>query len=340
MIRVSSAVFGFSAITFLFSSIGFSSNFTSNSLQQASLEQAGSNYTGSIKELANKAKSVVDDGLGQFNDATLPHQAKDLRKQIVRLRDLLDVFPHNFSHELKLWDDVRDGLDDGYTVVGDYKDLFDTNTDAVKALEEGGQPEYADAKKIASRRKKVLAWKEIYFADGGLAEKIVLLFDDIRELDSENIQPSKKYSDFFWGGVAALPSPRLAPAQNARILIDAQAEVAVAEHPEVLAIKNPSTEHNELVFHDHRKRLRTIAKVCNVANLLSAETCRADAVKAVESLVVELGEIEDLIITGRHLDEDGKDKKAEDAYKKAEKKFTKLKKEYEGRNMLEALSRL
>ncbi|MEY3902924.1 MAG: hypothetical protein RL189_2230 [Pseudomonadota bacterium] len=333
-------VLGFSAITFLCSSAGFSSDFPPNLAQQVSDPTQKQNYTSSISKLAIKAKSVVDAGLREFNDATLPHQAKDLRKQIVRLRDILDVFPHNFSRELKLWDDVRDGLDDGYTVVGDYKDLFDTNTDAVKALEEGGQPEYADAKKIASRRKKVLAWKEIYFADGGLAEKIVLLFDDIRELDSENIQPSKKYSDFFWGGVAALPSPRLSPAQNARVLIDAQAEVAAAEHPDVLAIKNPSTEHNELVFHDHRKRLRTIAKVCNVANSLSAETCHADAVKSVEALVVELGEIEDLIITGRHLDEDGKEKKADEAYKKAEKKFSKMKKDYEGRDMLEALSRL
>jgi hypothetical protein len=340
MIRVGLTVFGFSAFTFLCSSNGFSSDLANSTGQQATQAQPSTNYTGSIKELAIKAKSVVDAGLREFNDATLPHQAKDLRKQIVRLRDLLDVFPHNFAHELDLWDDVRDGLDDGYTVVGDYKDLFDTNRDAVKALEEGVQPEYADSKKLASRRKKVLAWKETYFAEGGLAEKIVLLFDDIRELDSENVQPSKKYSNFFWGGVAALPSPLLAPAQNARVLIDAQAEVAVAEHPDVLAIKNPSTEHNELVFHDHRKRLRTIAKVCNVANSMSAETCRADAVKAIESLVVELGEIEDLIITGRHLDEDGKEKKAEEAYKKAEKKFFKLKKEYAGKNMLEALSRL
>lgn len=328
------------AVGSLFFQAGCSSDSALSSTYQARQVPPGSNYISSIRELAIKAQSVVDAGLGEFNEATLPHQAKDLRKQIVRLRDLLDVFPHNFAHELELWDDVRDGLDDGYTVVGDFKDLFDTNTDAVKALAEGAQPQYADKKKLAARRKKVLAWKETYFAEGGLAEKIVHLFDDIRELDSENVEPSKKYSNFFWGGVAALPSPLLAPAQNARVLIDAQAEVAVAEHPDVLAIKNPSTEHNELVFHDHRKRLRTIAKVCNVANSLTAETCRADAVKAVEALVVELGEIEDLIITGRHLDEDGKGKKAEEAYKKAEKKFSKMKKEYEGKNMLEALSRL
>jgi hypothetical protein len=338
-----------SIVSYLFGSLvtmstlltqGCSSAALESRLQQTNQAQAKTHYTGAITELAYKAKSIVDAGMKEFNEDTLPHEAKELRKQIVRLRDLLDVFPHNFAHELELWDDVRDGLDDGYTVVGDYKDLFDTNPDAVRELEEGAQPEYKDKKKLNERRKKVLKWKSDYFTEGGVSDQVLRLFLDIRELDASNVLNSKKYSSFFWGGVKAQPISTAKPAENARRLIDAQAAVATKEHPDVLNIKDPTTHENELLFHDQRKRLRTIAKVCNVANALTSGTCNTAAVKDVESLVVDLGEIEDLIITGRHLEEDGEKKKAEEAYEDAQKKFKKLKKKYEDKDMLEPLKRI
>ena len=311
----------------------------SNALTQQK-QQAPSEYTDSINHIAEKAKSVVSSGIKEFNEQTLPHEAKDLRKQIVRLRDILDVFPHNFAHELELWDEVRDGLDDGYTVVGDFKDLFDANPEAVEGLQAGRTPEYKDQKKLKERRKKVLEWKKTFFAEGGLAEMIGTLFLDVKPLSSENTVNSSKYSDFFWGGVRVTPSALNSPAQNARLLVNAQAQISVEENPVVLKIKDPTTEENELVFHDHRKRLRTMTKVCNVANALSEGTCNPDAVKSIEALVVELGEIEDLIITGRHFEEDGKNKKADDAYEDARKKFKKLKKNFKDKDMLEPLKSL
>lgn len=309
-------------------------------LHQNSQTREAQGYTAAIKELAKKAKSVVDAGLSEFHESTLPHEAKELRKQIVRLRDLLDVFPHNFAHELELWDDVRDGLDEGYTVIGDYKDLFDSNPEARRDLDGGKVPEYENTKKLVERRKIVLKWKSDYFDHGGLSEQISLLFTDIRELDTSNVRKSKKYSGFFWGGVSAQPLALARPEENARRLIDAQAALAVQEHDEVLRIKDPSTEKNELLFHDHRKRLRTISKVCGVANALRAETCDSSALRKLDSLVVDLGEIEDLIITGRHLEDDGKKSKAEEAYEDAQKKFKKLKNKFENKDMLEPLRRI
>ncbi|MEY4065177.1 MAG: hypothetical protein RIR26_1385 [Pseudomonadota bacterium] len=291
-------------------------------------------YVKSISSLGSAALSVVDLGLKDFNEGTLPHQAKDLRKQIVRLRDIMDVFSHNFSHEMELWNDIRDGLDDGYTVVGEFKDLFDTNSDAIELLQSGKEPKYKDEKKIKERRSKVLKWKRSFFAEGGLSEKILFAYLDIRPLNSTNVANSKKYSDFFWGGVSAIPSPLNTPAENARVLVDAQSEWAREEHQAVLEIKDPSTVENEIIFHDHRKRLRTISKVCTVANALTENTCHTPAVKEIEKLVVEFGEIEDLIVTGRHFEEDGKKSKAKDAYEDARKRFKILKKKFDGRDML------
>ena len=54
-------------------------------------------YTIQVQQVALEAKTTVDQALSEFNGKTLPHEAKDLRKQLVTLRDILDVFSHNFS---------------------------------------------------------------------------------------------------------------------------------------------------------------------------------------------------------------------------------------------------
>lgn len=316
---------------------GCSGNPVESRVHQTSQVPESQSYTDAIKELADEAKMVVDFGMNEFNENTLPHEAKELRKQIVRLRDLLDVFPHNFAHELKLWDDVREGLDDGYTVIGDYKDLFDANPEARQNLDKGKEPRYANTKKLTDRRKAVLKWKSDYFMFGGLREQIDLLFADIRELDTSSTKNSKKYSAFFWGGVSTQPLTLATPAENARRLIDAQAAMAIQEHSDVLGINDPSTEKNELLFHDHRKRLRTISKVCSVANALNDGTCDSAPLRKIDSLVVDLGDIEDLIITGRNFEDEGRKKKAKDAYEDAQKKFKRLKNKFEGKDMLEPL---
>jgi hypothetical protein len=330
--------FAFSSLLTLQMTYAQADNTASEFTADQIMSQDSDTYTEEISSLATKAKSILDAGLNEFSEETLPHQAKDLRKQIVRLRDILDIFSHNFSHELSLWDDLRDGLDDGYTVVGDFKDLFDTMPRAAETLASGNMPEYEDKNKLNERRNKVLKWKESYFTENGLSDKLKLLLSQIRPLAGDNVVYSKKYSDFFWGGVTTMPMAGNTPAQNARLLVNSQSSLAIGEHSSVLDIKNPSSHKNELIFHDHRKRLRTITKVCNVANAISENTCNTEAVKEIEDLVVELGEIEDLIITGRHLDEDGKKSKAEKAYEDSRKKFKKLKKKFEGKNMLEPLS--
>ena len=296
-------------------------------------------YTIQVQQVALEAKTTVDQALSEFNGKTLPHEAKDLRKQLVTLRDILDVFSHNFFHELNLWDDVRKQLDKGYAVIGDYKDLFDANPKAVESVLNNRTPTYPDTDKLKDRRKKVLVWKEEYFKKLGTKAQVEELFSNIKPLNRA-INYSKKYSRFFWGGVTELPSEFLTPAENARKIIDAQSALAQEEHPAFLNIDDLTSHEGEVVFHDHRKRLRTIVKVCHLANRFSHNSCNLDATENLGKLVVKLGEIEDLIITGRHFEEDNKKKKADESYKSAVKKYKKLKNHFELGNMLEPLERL
>jgi len=296
-------------------------------------------YTALVSQAANTAKATVDEALFEFSSETLPHEAKDLRKQLVTVRDILDVFSHNFLHELELWNEIRDNLDKGYTVIGDYKDLFDADPKAVEAFAQNRTPKYSDSEKLKDRRKKVLKWKEKYFQPSGIKEQIEELFSNIKPLQTEPMQ-SRKFSRFFWGGVTELPSEFLNPAENARILATAQAVLAREEHPEVLNIEDLTSHEGEILFHDHRKRLRTIVKICRLANSFSKDSCEQDAIEKLANLVVKLGDIEDLIITGRHFEEVKKKKKAKEAYESAVKKFKKLKSKYSSADMLEPLDRL
>jgi hypothetical protein len=296
-------------------------------------------YTSQVSQTAEHAIAIVDEALTEFDNDTLPHEAKDLRKQLVTVRDMLDVFAHNFAQNFVLWDDVRDALDKGYTVIGNYKDLFDANPDAVEALRQQRTPNYPDAKKVKERRNKVLAWKEQYFRSQGIRHQIKSLFSEISPLQRD-VRNEVKFSRFFWGGVDNRPSELLSPSENAKLLAQAQGLVAREEHSEFLHLEDPTSHSGELLFHDHRKRLRTIVKICNIANKLKNDTCNTAAMRSLADLVTKLGDIEDLIITGRHFEDDNKNSKAKDAYQSAIKKFTKLKMQFVDGDMLEPLENL
>lgn len=295
---------------------------------------SASSYTETIQQVARDAKSVLEQGLQEFNKETLPGEARDLRKQLVRLRDVLDIYSHNFLNQLKLWDDIRDGLDEGYTLIGDFKDLAEVQ---MPSSNSDAKPRKLDEKKVKNQRKLVLKWKEDYFQAGGWSDKVSALFSQIQPLSSSTLTNSKKFSNFFWGGVEALPAAINSPAQNARILLDAQSNRVFDEHNDFLELSNLRKEKNEVVFHDHRKRIRTVTKICNLANAMEEETCRSGAVKSVEKLVARLGEIEDLIVAARQEEEDGKHKKADECYEKAEKLFEELKKDNKKEDLLEPL---
>jgi hypothetical protein len=110
-----------------------------------------------------KALETFRTAIGAFSAATLPHQAKALRKQVGELRDYVDLFAYAYDKKGPgdPWVDLRNDLDVGYETIGAFKDLFDTQglTLATKdpqtgAWSEGVRPDqitYADARDLDKR---------------------------------------------------------------------------------------------------------------------------------------------------------------------------------------------
>jgi hypothetical protein len=297
------------------------------------------NYTSVINGAARSAMSELQSGLAAFNKETLPHQAKDLRKQILLLRDILDIYSHNFSHELDLWDRIRDELDDGYTVVGAYKDLYDAGTQ-VEDADSSEEPEYKDTKELKKRRKSVLKWKDDFEDDEGIAFQLNSLLSSIRPLNQNNIKANSKYSDFFWGGVSVKPDPQATPAENAKTLLKAQFDVVAEEHEEVLEVDDLSKLKNEEIFHDHRKRIRTLVKICNLVAKFGSPICNERSLKFTAETVSAMGRIEDLVTAGRLQEESGSEKRADKVFAKANKEFSKLKSQWKTQDPLEIIGSL
>ena len=308
--------------------------FVSLTALQAFAEPTNGNLQ-SLRVLSTDARATLEVGLKEFTPTTLPHEAKDLRKQIVRLRDVLDVFSHNFMQQKDLWEQVREDLDQGYEIVGEYKDLYDSQIDPQTSDSQpnSAPPVYPDLKRLEKRRARVLKWRAEYFAEDGLRDALKDLLESAVPLEIAGVESDKVFSRFFWGGVKATPNEHYTAAANALVLVRAQGRVALKESEDFLEIKNLSKLENEEKFHDHRKRLRTLAKVCSIADALEPEACPQADVDALNSFVSQLGEVEDVIVAARLKKEDGKDKKADELFELAEKKFKSLKLEIAAKDL-------
>ncbi len=69
---------------------------------------------------------IVD--LSAIGPDTLPHETKQIRKNIGALREYIDVFVFAYpdARGRDPWEDVREELDEGYETIGAFKDLFDS----------------------------------------------------------------------------------------------------------------------------------------------------------------------------------------------------------------------
>lgn len=286
----------------------------------------GDPYTRQILSSIKGAQDVFETGLGEFNEDTLPHQAKDFRKQIVSIRDVLDIYSHNFADDLSLWEKVRDDLDLGYTVVGNFKDLYDADAGIENP---DSKPKYRDKDEVKKRRKVVLKWKTDYFKKDG-QKSLNRLLKVTKPLVAGQIEQNPKFSRFFWGGVEELPSPEMSPSQNARLLAVAIGRRVLGDHQDFLKLSDLGKVENEEIFHDHRKRVRTMVKICNFALGFDPTICVSGAVETLAKASSDMGKVEDLITAGRLKKEQGKDKAAKEFFSKADKEFVDLKAAWSG----------
>jgi hypothetical protein len=249
----------------------------------------------------------IQRGLTNFNAATLPHEAKDLRKGLGKFRNRLDLFAFAYpagpgkDRFLKL----REDLDKGYERMGEFKDLFDAQRIALSVFDaqkqkwtKGVRPEavtYTDLDRVKSRRDKVLKWSEKFLEPDRLAGyRAYVCAPDLMAFHE---RPAGDLSRFVWGGEAGLtPRPELSGIDNFRWLAAELLNRSLKDYPAVQELRDLEGA-TAVKFHDFRKRVRAVVKIAGDIDLLPKENERAEKLnKMMDDLDDAYGDINDKIV--------------------------------------------
>ncbi len=277
-------------------------------------ELAGEMLCGPLDELVR--------GLTNFSAATLPHEAKELRKHLGKFRNRLDLFA--FAYPTGPGKDrflqLRDDIDKGYERMGDFKDLFDVQRlelaefDAEKQRWSSGvrpdQVRYADSGKLQERRDKVLKWHAKFLEADRLATyRAYVCAPDTKEFHT---RPAKDLSRFFWGSEEGLtPRPELSGVDNFRWLAAESLSRALKDYPIVQELRGLEGE-TAVKFHDFRKRIRSVVKITEDIELLPPGNRRAKQLhELMDDLDDACGGINDQIVDLEMAVEEGETAKAD-----------------------------
>lgn len=264
------------------------------------------------------AQLIID--LGAFENATLPHEAKTLRQQIGELRDYLDIFVFAFESHVPfdVWKQLRKDLDRGYAIIGKFKDLFDMQET------EPHQATYDD-EKVHLQRKIALAWIRKFRQP----RRVMLnaLFLKTPQRGKIYPHPPADISRFYWGGGEIVPQEEYGVLENVAALIRLQAALAYEDYIYVKRMPDVLQQQNEMIFHDLRKRLRTILKLINYfpGILIDRSTESSERYEKLVATVSKYGSLNDKISRYHLFQQEKRDRKAAQLAKEIAEQFAELK---------------
>lgn len=219
----------------------------------------------------------------------LPHQVKDLRKEVLQTRELLDVFAYAFPRApgYDLWADLRKELDRGYGRLGDFKDLFDAQGVADPAAAVYDQAE------VDAARGPVIEWLDaICQADH---RTVVRAYLD--EADRKRLFERDGLSELFWGGAGLKPREDDSGLKTLGRLVRGQLEGAREHLKELLEADGRLTrQQNEERFHGVRKLLRGALDVIGLVPQVLGKGNSSDELELLERAVDRMGELNDRLV--------------------------------------------
>lgn len=244
-----------------------------------------------------------------LDDDVMPHEAKQLRKDIGRLRDHVDLFAFAYKPGKKhdTWKDIRDELDDGYETIGSFKDLFD-----VQGVEDPADAEYDDDE-VEALRDVTLEWSGEFLDDEHQDDTGAYL--GAPSLSKLHDRPKDDQPRFYWREAGIEPDAKLSGLKNMARLQRALIEEALEDLAETPEIGNLTKESNAVAFHDFRKRVRSIEKL---AGYFPQMTKSGDVDEAQELLAVVIeavdryGDINDRIVAHAREKDDSDAEEIED----------------------------
>lgn len=244
-----------------------------------------------------------------------PHDTKDLRKRLGALREVMDLFVYSYWNTNKQdpWMQIRDFLDEGYELIGSYKDLYD-----IQNLSSADQAVY-DNDEVQPLRREIQIW----WYRWNLSAKDVHLYLTTPSQDSIFEREKSSLSRFYWGASDLVPQLNRTGEENLSLLSQDLLQTTLNDWPTVKKIKNPfSSLEKENQFHDFRKRLRSVARILRAYG--SFYSGSEENLVRLEDLSTRYGAINDKIATAHRAEKQGKDKKVEKLNDQIKKEWQEL----------------
>jgi hypothetical protein len=245
--------------------------------------------------------SAVKADLETFSFNTDWKAAKKLRKDIGNLKLLLDVFvyvyPKKGLGEKDSWEFLREELDKGYEVFGNYKDVYDT------AQTTGEEIDQEEKERLY---KKAQEWNDDFRLM--LEEKSVL--DYLNESsDKFTKRKNKDLPKYLWRRLDFSPQENFTGVENIRVLLEGLLELGREDLKELNDIKNLTKYENEETFHDWRKGLRNVLKLNDFFPAVRFYFSNFNTDLATLDLAIDkFGDLNDLLVA-YHKEDNNKDKK-------------------------------
>lgn len=288
------------------------SNFLMADLPSAK-EKSQLNYAELAQISIQQALLDLEVGLMAFDADTLPHDAKLLRKSIGNVRGMLDLFAYAFHPEqvegegyVDHWQEFRKRLDKGYGIFGQFKDIFDRQF--VPVAEANYLPYAAE---VEAKRKKCQSWKKSFTKK----ERLNAYKKFSYQAQNKNyIRPN--LSRFYWGAfvdkevtvneviviknISRKPSQNLTGMENVALLMKGILRLALKDYDHAIHVGSLLTHHNSELFHDFRKRVRTVVKANikafpEIVRVRDAKT--NDSYNVLLDLVERFGSVNDKVTT-------------------------------------------
>jgi hypothetical protein len=247
-----------------------------------------------------------------------PFKAKSLRKDVLKLREFLDLFVYAFpgTSEPDPILELRFMLDEGYTLLGELKDLFD-----VQNVESPLEASY-DQKELDEKLAPSLAWIDSFFAQ---EKAIAQLLSDVKQ-EGYAKRKRKHLSFQFWGSSKVRPHANQLAEEAIESLIADLFKSAIAEYKVVRKIEHPAEDHKRIeIYHDFRKRIRSALKIVNYFSETRLNYGEQDLVLLAE-LVESYGFVSDMIIRYEKADEKKKKSEAKEIRGEIKDKWEKIQK--------------
>lgn len=240
--------------------------------------------------------------LADLSSKNRPESVKGLRKRVGAFKDALDIFIFALPCG-EMGPRIRADFDEGYEIIGKYKDLYD-----VAMLEdeeaEASEIEY-DEETLKERRSKMLKWRNELLEPGrkgSYTRFLNRIGKEERECERE------KLPRFYWGAVDFHVDHDLSGVENVRALSVGLLERADHDYDDLDEL-GPLTEiENEDAFHDFRKRVRSVLKI--LATFKAVGPGDEESVEILKETVERFGQLNDTIVAYHIAVEEDRNKKA------------------------------